>query len=622
MKNIYFTTKLVSTYIGLGFIFLASLSSCKKSPIDNVRIVIDPDVIKYSMLLEIRDAADNKIKPQDVTVSFSGQDAGHIYEAAGKKKFTVQEGVINIGLGPDRKPVTGSPAKFTVVVNANGYLPVTRDLEISDDKNSQVVSIKLININKPPAGLEIIQQSVSLANGSVAQRAAYGISSKAPSVNRKLSGDKLSATSTASATTPIDDQTQVVLPEGTKFYYYQAENTGTVTSTIRVPVSKTENVELNEGNGTATYTRIVDYVTKEIVEPATTYRKVNLSKENVIITAVYRKGEDIPYSVYPYDIYKSFDAKLLTGQTLAEDKILYKSAVTKKLVDLFFTAKVEDKTGTTTTIREVVVTPENPISWYTSFVLNPSFINPVTNKAIVNGDVIECGLDPKNKTTLRTTVKEVILGNGSKQLRAESQTTDIGYYFPAVYTADYNYSFNTALSAEIADVYNVYGYIYIGINTGSANLGTQYKISPDRGAAALSGKIRSFTPIQISSGYTVSYWGKSYSSIPISGGSGTFNVFADIAQKLTIEPAVSLDLKFTCPGKVEYLGFGTAYITGSDEKEGWAHLKNGKWATNGFTQGQSYHAEINIDGGLITWDNKIEKYNYVEKKSLKTCPDK
>ena len=361
---------------------------------------------------------------------------------------------------------------------------------------------------------------------------------------------------------------------------------------------------------------------KEIVEPAITYRKVNLSKENVIITAIYRKGEDIPYSVYPYDMYESFDAKLLTGQTLAEDKILYKSAVTKKLVDLFFTAKVEDKSGSTTTIREVVVTPENPISWYTSFVLNPSFINPVTNKAIANGDVIECGLDPKNKTTLRTTVKEVSLANGSKQLRAESQTTDIGYYFPAVYTADYNYNFNTDLSAEIADVNNVYGYISVGINTGSANLGTQYKVSPNQGNAVLSGKIRSFTPIQISSGYNVSYWGKSYSSTPISSGSGTFNVFADIAQKLTIEPAVSFDLNFTCPGKVEFLGFGTAHITGSDGKDGWAYVKNGKWVTNGFTQGQTYHAEINIDGGLIKWNNRIDKYTYIEKKSLASCPNK
>lgn len=614
MKNIYFTTKLVSAWIGFGFMFLTALSSCKKSPIDNVRIVIDPDIIKYSMLLDISDAADNKIKPADVSVSFSGQDAEYIYEAAGKKKFKVQQGLLNIGLGPERILTSGNPAKFTVTISANGYLPVSRDLEMTADRKLQIATVKLINISRPPEGLEIMQQSVSLVNGAVSQGASYGISSRMPSVNKKLASDKFGAVSAANAT-PVDEQTQVVLPQGIKFYYLTQVQTGV--TTIKSPITTIDTIHLAKGNGTATYSRITGYEEKEV--PVMGYVK-KYAEGNIKINAIYRKGDDVPYSIYPYNSYSSFDVKLLTGQTVAEDKLLYKTAVYKKLIDLYFTAEVSSN-GTNITCP---VTPDQGFQWYTSFVLNPASVNPVTGRTIAAGDDIESGVDQKNKTTLRTKVKEVVLADGSKQLRAESKTVDIGYYYPAVYTTDYNYTFNTSFSGGVADPENVTGYLNIRITTGGQNLGWSSQILPSYGEGShdvvLSGKVRSFTPIQLASSYGAAYWGVGYGSGSISSSSGTYSVFNDF--QIKIEPTVSLDLKFVCPSKIEYLGFGTAYITGSDGKSGWAQVKNGKWATNGFTQGQTYHAEINIDGGVVKWDNTITKTTYVEKHSLQTCPDK
>lgn len=613
MKNIYFTTKLVSTYIGLGFIFLSSLSSCKKSPIDNVRIVIDPDVIKYSMLLDISDAADGKIKPADVSVSFSGPDAEYIYEAAGKKSFKVQQGLLSIGLGPERIPTTGSPAKFSVTISANGYLPVSRELEITADRKSQIAEIKLININRPPEGLEIIQQSISLVNGAVAQPASYGISSRMPSVNRKLASDKFSAVSAAATATPVDEQTQVVLPEGIKFYYLTLVQTGT--TTIKSPIRTVDTIHLAPGNGTATYSRITGYEEREV--PVLGYQKKYVNGQ-VKINAIYRKGDDVPYSIYPYNSYGSFDVKLLTGQTVAEDKLLYKTAVYKKLIDLYFTAEVSNN-GTTVTCP---VTPDQGYQWHTSFVLNPASINPVTGKAIAAGDDIESGVDQDNNTTLRTKVKEVTLADGSKQLRAESKTVDIGYYYPAVYTTDYDYTFNTSFSGGVADPENVDGYLNIRIITGGKNLGWSSRVLPNYGDIRLYGKVRSFTPIQVASSYSVAYWGVGYGSGPISASSGNHSIFIDFNTKIKIEPTVSLDLKFVCPSKITYLANNTAYVTGSDGKSGYAVIKNGKWATNAFTLGQTYYATSSWDGEAVTWNTKIDKNEYEVKHALTKCPDK
>jgi len=591
----------------MAIVGFAIISGCKKSPKYGIKVIINPDIIKNSMMVQIVDAYDNTTIPKNITAAISGADAGNIYETGGTKNFTVTRGALSIGVGPQRVLTDANPAKFNITVSAPGYMPITQALSISASETSQVVRLKLISFNRPPADVKIYQTNVALVDGAVSEQSSFKVFSVSkPSVNaqpfRRSTNDI--NTNDVDSVYFDDGLTSIVLPKGTTFHYYVEVQTGTVTAVNVVPEYAKVPITLDQGNGSGYYTRLVKYDTIQNTYATYSLEERAVTSDSVKMVAYTTAGQSVPYSVYPYNYYTPFSVQLADGSSVAEDQVLYQTAVQQKITGIGFFAQVNG--------MEEEVSPDAQYNWFTSFVLNPATINPATNRAIAAGDSIDVGLDVTNHVTLRAVIQKATLTNGTTQLRVQTQTPDAGYYLKANYSSDYTYTFNTAGTlAAVADPDNLSAYGSIKVLTGGNYVtGAEFPLVPNSGTMTFDGKVRSFTPITVQAVTGVVYWGKDYETAPVSGLTGTLDFPSSL--NIDIEPKVTLNVTFTCSASsTVYLGVGYASVYGTDGKYGVCNMTNGKWSTNGFTVGQTYTAYmVTPSGKQGSWHDLITRQSY------------
>jgi len=142
----------MKTYIksSLLVFLLLSILSCKK-PTENIKLVVDTDILKYTAFIRVTDATIGAI-PTNAKITVSGAVADNIYELSGKKNFNLVQGVVTIGLGPALTPTVANPVSCTATITATGYTTATRTIIFTADKSQQVVNIQLnkIGSNSPP----------------------------------------------------------------------------------------------------------------------------------------------------------------------------------------------------------------------------------------------------------------------------------------------------------------------------------------------------------------------------------------------------------------------------------------------------------------------------------------
>lgn len=125
--------------------------ACKK-PTDNLKIVVDTNIIKYTALIHITDSSNPSVVPSNISFSVGGSAANDVYEVSGRKNFTVANGNITIGLGPSVTPTAGSPVSCTVQVSAPGYVTQTQTVTFSAGQMQQVINVGLVRVGSvtPP----------------------------------------------------------------------------------------------------------------------------------------------------------------------------------------------------------------------------------------------------------------------------------------------------------------------------------------------------------------------------------------------------------------------------------------------------------------------------------------
>jgi hypothetical protein len=136
------------TFKRSAFVLLMLLvgASCTK-PTQDIKVVVDTNVIKYSALVHVVDAANGSNPPANLSLTISGQDAASIYEISGKKNYTISSGNISLGPTPTLEPTADRPVKFNVVLSAPGYTTVTQAIQINAGQTQQVVNISMVPVN-------------------------------------------------------------------------------------------------------------------------------------------------------------------------------------------------------------------------------------------------------------------------------------------------------------------------------------------------------------------------------------------------------------------------------------------------------------------------------------------
>jgi hypothetical protein len=149
-------SKLLNLKTMLSGMLLLSVAACK-SPVEDVKVVVDMNIMKYSALVHIGDT--NGATPQNISVAIGGTSANDIYEISGKKVFTVKDGVITLGLNPSVTPTAAADVNYTVVVSAPGYKSLSRPMAFKNGVMQQIITVTLQKVtddNPPVASIPVV----------------------------------------------------------------------------------------------------------------------------------------------------------------------------------------------------------------------------------------------------------------------------------------------------------------------------------------------------------------------------------------------------------------------------------------------------------------------------------
>lgn len=124
--------------------------SCKK-PTENIKLVVDTDIIKYTAMINVRDGHSGS-PVTTATIAFSGEAAPNIYELSGKKDVKLVAGMVTIGLNPNVVPTDAKPLSVVVEINAPGYNKQTKQVTFTASQKQQVVEINITKVGSttPP----------------------------------------------------------------------------------------------------------------------------------------------------------------------------------------------------------------------------------------------------------------------------------------------------------------------------------------------------------------------------------------------------------------------------------------------------------------------------------------
>jgi hypothetical protein len=131
------TKKMAAT----ALVMLLTLA-CKK-PTENIKLVVDTDILKYTALIYVTDGSNGGPAPADATITLIGGAADDIYELSGKKDIKLSAGIVTIGLDPNIVPIAGNPLRVNVQISAAGYQTEVKEVVFAAEQRQQTISIAL-----------------------------------------------------------------------------------------------------------------------------------------------------------------------------------------------------------------------------------------------------------------------------------------------------------------------------------------------------------------------------------------------------------------------------------------------------------------------------------------------
>ena len=619
-------------------------TGCKKSLSDGIVFSIGTSSFKYTALVKVRDAGNSKIAPGNLAVSVTGPNSNLVYDlVTGKKKLTInKDGTIQLLISPNS--VLTGPVSFNLSVTSPGYFPYQKTITINPRDSSQTITVPLRTpASSIQSGAIAGQAQFGLVKGALAKQsivkitsdntthAVTGISQQAiNSAGRSLNSTSPDGSTPANQVTYYDDGlTSVVLPQGTTFHYWELKPTGVmITDTIEVPHIDSVTIPV-KGVATGSITAYKTYYTKEAYTyPQTEWVKetVSSSTDSIAVIVNYAGGDNVSTKIeFASDSYTDPTIHTtLTNQDVPESQLLFKTAVREKLTGnpVFYrihhqsTISYFDLTTNTTVTKSVTpftvydqeIFPDQSAQWFTSFVIDPTVINPLTNEPMKAGDLVEIGTDSTNKTITQTVTQ---VANG--QLRVQMLSYDAGFYYKAPYLASFNYTINTN-AISVADPENA----TCSISLLDGNIGLYF--SGEYGGYSqysFAGEIASASPISANSSAQGTYWGRQVfnQNFGLTASIAPFNFSPPYPTARFYIEAHDKDADVTdaevstkpVSGKnyaavTIYSGFSSPMYGA-----GQVNIKNGSWATNAFPTG----AVISGTGYIDNYKLNLASYTII-----------
>ncbi|RZK93197.1 MAG: hypothetical protein EOO98_00325 [Pedobacter sp.] len=137
--------RIVIAALVVGFI------GCKK-PTEDIKIVVDTDIIKHTALIRVTDAQTGAQVPANAVITILGNEAANIYEVSGKKDIKLTQGMVTIGLHPNVVPTAANPISITAEITAPNYTAQRKVITFTLAQRQQVVDIGISRVGntQPP----------------------------------------------------------------------------------------------------------------------------------------------------------------------------------------------------------------------------------------------------------------------------------------------------------------------------------------------------------------------------------------------------------------------------------------------------------------------------------------
>ena len=142
----------------------SSFNSCEKakSTLEGIKINIDWDVIWSKLNINFKDANTGELiggdNFQQVSIQISGESKDAIVDISGIQKefYKSNNGFLTLGLNPniDAGGLLSNPARFNIIAQAAGYMPMSQNLTIAE-QGTYNVTIFMASIEDPPEGVSI-----------------------------------------------------------------------------------------------------------------------------------------------------------------------------------------------------------------------------------------------------------------------------------------------------------------------------------------------------------------------------------------------------------------------------------------------------------------------------------
>jgi len=210
MNKLY--TYKITALIALLIVFVGC-----KNPGQDIKVVVNMDLMKYSALVHISD--ETGATPSNISLTMGGASGNDIYEISGKKSFPVKDGIITLGLGPSVNPTSAQDVNFTVTVTAPGYNTLTQPVTFKNGEMQQVVMVMLQKTptaatTTPSSDASSAPATTTPATGTVTPVTSAPATTTTPTTSTPATTTPVTTTTpaTGATTTPVTSTPSTTIP--------------------------------------------------------------------------------------------------------------------------------------------------------------------------------------------------------------------------------------------------------------------------------------------------------------------------------------------------------------------------------------------------------------------------
>jgi hypothetical protein len=156
MKNKLFKLGAIVSSFLLAVILVYSCS--REELTQDLNLYVGNDFLVNPLTVQIADANDvNKI-PTDAIITVDGPDKDKVFTLLGEKELIPVSGILGIAVKKSDTPSETNPLEFSLTISAPNYLTKTINFRLKNTE-AQLADVELVNVNTPPAGLSIAENT-------------------------------------------------------------------------------------------------------------------------------------------------------------------------------------------------------------------------------------------------------------------------------------------------------------------------------------------------------------------------------------------------------------------------------------------------------------------------------